>query len=721
LRSLELAGVYQSQVVQPHLSKMSDRKAELERKKAKLAQIRAEKEARRKEREALETHSAAQTAVSGLRRDERQEIDKNLESLGITPVAAVVDTISSLPPSLSDVSTSSTPDTSLKPDLGLSPRLRRKKPPQLSLVAVQTTNIPPKENVSYSKNTQTEESGNDAIPARGGRVGGFDYYTLTYDEEDPYEEDSLPGLGSGSPGSGSPSGYLSKLPPGILPHGMPEVKDVKPATTKEEDDLKKKVEERKKKELSEDEKNAVMMSQPFQKFFDRATKVVERALSEDINVFLDYTGGYEDGEALEDKTGGKLSLNRFFYDDRWSKNRVITSMDWSTQFPELLAASYNNNPEAPHEPDGVCLIWNTRYKKDTPETIFHCQSQVMTAVFARFHPNLVLGGTYSGQIVLWDNRYNKRTPVQRSPLSASAHTHPVYCAKVVGTQNAHNLITISTDGKMCSWSLDMLAQPQETLELQHKQSKAVATTCLTFPQNDVNNFLVGSEEGTIYTACRHGSRAGVLDQFEGHQAPVTGIDTHNGQGHLDFSHLFLSSSIDWTVKLWSLKENKPLYSFEDNGDYVYDVAWSPIHPALFATVDGTGRLDLWNLNKDTEVASASTNIANGAALNRVTWTQSGLHVAAGDDLGKIWVYDVGEQLAVPQQDEYNKFVNTLQELKNNKIEEDLDRGLSGAGHHSSLSSGHLGHAGLSSGHLSHTSLSSLSGPSSLGSIQSPLR
>lgn len=507
--------------------------------------------------------------------------------------------------------------------------IRRKKP-QLSLVAVQTTNIPPKENVSYTKNTQTEESGTDPVPARGGRLGGFDYYTLTYDDmDDGYEEDSLPGLGSGSPSSGSPSGYLSKLPPGILPHGMPEVKDVKPATTKEEEEKKKKEEERKKKELSEEEKSVIMMSQPFQKFFDRATKIVERALAEDINVYVDYTGGYEDGEALEDKSGGKLSLNRFFYDDRWSKNRVITSMDWSTQFPELLCASYNNNPEAPHEPDGVCLIWNTRYKKETPETIFHCQSPVMTAVFARFHPNLILGGTYSGQIVLWDNRNNKRTPVQRSPLSASAHTHPVYCAKVVGTQNAHNLISISTDGKMCSWSLDMLAQPQETLELQHKQSKAVATTCLTFPQNDVNNFLVGSEEGTIYTACRHGSRAGVLDLFEGHQAPVTGIDTHNGQGNLDFSHLFLSSSIDWTVKLWSLKENKPLYSFEDNGDYVYDVAWSPIHPALFATVDGTGRLDLWNLNKDTEVASASATIENGAALNRITWTQSGLHVAAG--------------------------------------------------------------------------------------------
>jgi len=657
-----LADTLSQSLVTGHLNRMSDRKAELERKKAKLAQIRAEKEARRKEREVADAQSAAKAAVSGIKRDERQEIDKNLESLGITPVAQVVDNISSLPPS--DVSSTSTPDTSLKPDAALSPRLKRRKP-QLSVVAVQTTNIPPKEAVTYTKNTQTLESGTDTIPARGSRYGGgLDFYTLTYDDpEDGYEEDSLPGLGSGSPSSGSPGAYLNKLPPGILPHGMPEVREIKPATTKEEEEKKRKEEERKKKELSEEEKQVIMMGDNFQKFFDRATRIVERALSEDINVFVDYTGGYEDGEGLEDKTGGKLSLNRFFYDERWSKNRVITSMDWSQQFPELLAASYNNNPDAPHEPDGVCLVWNTRFKKDTPENIFHCQSPVMTAVFARFHPNLILGGTYSGQIVLWDNRHNKRTPVQRSPLSASAHTHPVYSARVVGTQNAHNLITISTDGKMCSWSLDMLAQPQETLELQHKQSKAVATTCLSFPQNDVNNFIVGSEEGTVYTACRHGSRAGVLDLFEGHQAPVTGINTHNGQGTIDFSHLFLTSSIDWTVKLWSLKENKPLYSFEDNGDYVYDCAWSPQHPALFAAVDGTGRLDLWNLNKDTEVASASVTVEGGAALNRVTWTQSGLHVAAGDDLGKIWVYDVGEQLAVPQPDEWNKFAHTLQDLR----------------------------------------------------------
>jgi dynein intermediate chain, cytosolic len=55
------------------------------------------------------------------------------------------------------------------------------------------------------------------------------------------------------------------------------------------------------------------------------------------------------------------------------------------------------------------------------------------------------------------------------------------------------------------------------------------------------------------TACRHGSRAGVIETYEGHQGPVTGIHTHNVPGPIDFSNLFLSSSFDWTIKLWSLK------------------------------------------------------------------------------------------------------------------------------------------------------------------------
>lgn len=69
-------------------------------------------------------------------------------------------------------------------------------------------------------------------------------------------------------------------------------------------------------------------------------------------------------------------------------------------------------------------------------------------------------------------------------------------------------------------------------------------------QNKNNNLFI------MCAACRHGSKAGVTETYEGHQAPVTAIDTHKVQEGIDLSHLFLTSSFDWTVKLWNLKVSK---------------------------------------------------------------------------------------------------------------------------------------------------------------------
>ncbi|XP_026738386.1 cytoplasmic dynein 1 intermediate chain isoform X6 [Trichoplusia ni] len=648
------------------MSSMSDRKAELERKKAKLQALREEKDRRRREKEQKDAEEALQRASTASSLDSRRDLDEMLSSLGVAPVKDVLSSLTSI--------TSLTPPQTASPDASL-PHTDKsslvshggpKKLPALQVMSVQSTDIPPKENVTYAKQTQTTASGVSEL--RDGYMEDWwrprkDEYNLNpgLEWEDEFTGDE------------EEAAFHGKLPPGILPHGLPTVKEVQPAVTQAPQEKKDEEKEKKVRELSADEKQTIMLSPEFQRFMSKAGRVIERALAESVDIYTDYTGGGDSENALDDKSDARLSLVRTFYDERWSRGRCVTCLDWSSAHPELMLASYHNSEDAPHDPDGVCLVWNTKFKKTTPEDIFHCQSPVMSATFARFHPNLILGGTYSGQIVLWDNRVQKRTPIQRTPLSSLAHTHPVYCLSVVGSQNAHNLISVSTDGRMCSWSLDMLSQPQETLDLQHRQSKAVAVTSMGFPHGDVNNFVLGSEDGNIYTGCLYGQRAGVGECVEAHAGPITGVSCHAAPGAVDLSHLYLTCSMDWSVKLWSQKENKALYSFEDSGDYVVDVRWSPTHPALFAAADAAGKIDLWNLNRDTEVPVASIQAEGGVAFNRLSWTPSGTHITAGDDAGKIWVYELAEHVSQPRHDEWSKFVYTLQELRNNQADEETDR------------------------------------------------
>ena len=42
------------------------------------------------------------------------------------------------------------------------------------------------------------------------------------------------------------------------------------------------------------------------------------------------------------------------------------------------------------------------------------------------------------------------------------------------------------------------------MDLQHKQSKTVSVTSMSFLSGDVNNFVVGSEDGSVFTGHRHG-------------------------------------------------------------------------------------------------------------------------------------------------------------------------------------------------------------------------
>ncbi|KAI9350799.1 WD40-repeat-containing domain protein [Obelidium mucronatum] len=430
--------------------------------------------------------------------------------------------------------------------------------------------------------------------------------------------------------------------------------------------------------MDEVEREIILQSWQFQEFFEDASKLVERALVNKYDVLTDYTMSDEGRKEIDTGKGIKPVVS--FFDERWTKNRSVTDLSWSPRHPELVLASYNKNQVAINDPDGVLLIWNLHVPA-RPEFVFHAQSDITTATFSPFHPNLIIGGTYSGQILIWDNRSKSQAVMS-----------------IVGTQNAHTLMTCSTDGTVCSWQLDMLATPQEILELAHSPIDAgnlrvtneIATTCFGFPDNETSTFWVGTEEGGVYQANRYdraGGKAGInsLDTYIGHDGMITSLHFHPLHGPLDFSDLFLTSSVDWTVKLWKAKSPSktataagggsgggsmnqqqhkidPLYSFEESDDYVYDVKWSPIHPSLFGCVDGNGVFDVYDLNQEVEIPSASVSVGTGGkALNKLAWEKSGQKTAIGSSDGFVYIHDIGE-MAQPQQEDFTNFQKTVAEL-----------------------------------------------------------
>ncbi len=95
-------------------------------------------------------------------------------------------------------------------------------------------------------------------------------------------------------------------------------------------------------------------------------------------------------------------------------------------------------------------------------------------------------------------------------MAGGGHAHPVYSLAIVGTQNSHNIVSLSNDGKLCVWNTNMLTTPQKEIDLKLKPQGADAApqdiinaTCFSFPHEEANNFFTGVEDGSIYSAQVH--------------------------------------------------------------------------------------------------------------------------------------------------------------------------------------------------------------------------
>ena len=91
--------------------------------------------------------------------------------------------------------------------------------------------------------------------------------------------------------------------------------------------------------LTDEEVNAVTASEDFLEFVERSSKVIEKALDKDYDVLADYALEGAEVESDEDegygssrgKKGRRIRQIAQFYDERWSRKRMISDMNFSSK------------------------------------------------------------------------------------------------------------------------------------------------------------------------------------------------------------------------------------------------------------------------------------------------------------------------------------------------------------------------------------------------------
>lgn len=96
--------------------------------------------------------------------------------------------------------------------------------------------------------------------------------------------------------------------------------------------------------LTEEELNAVTSSEDFLDFVDRSSKVIEKALDQDYDVLVDYgmdgLKGLDEDEdegyiSSRGKKGRRIKEVVQFYDERWSRKRMISDLGYSSKVSHI--------------------------------------------------------------------------------------------------------------------------------------------------------------------------------------------------------------------------------------------------------------------------------------------------------------------------------------------------------------------------------------------------
>lgn len=421
----------------------------------------------------------------------------------------------------------------------------------------------------------------------------------------------------------------------------------------------------------------------------------------------------DDDSAPGHKSENVITEYQSFTDLKYSKGMLVSGIDWLTKQKGVVAVACTEPYSLDERVEvsgkvktSAVLVWNF---KDPIHPQYVLESPLDVTAF-KINPqaqNLVAGGLYNGQVILWDitaveealKKKDKKgdeesgekviPTVQHKFLSVieTSHTQTVTDlewlsdgyevnrqSKLTKTAETNQFVTCSLDSKVIFWDVRVKKDLKKAgrsqgadepflwaptfvinlsrLELAGDHLSAVSMSLSKEGSN--SKFFIGSMDGEVCYADFDKPEGQEHPEYsksiaEGHAGPIQLVERS------PFFPDILLSVGDWSFKIWKEGVSQPIFSSGSSPTYLCNGCWSPGRPGVIfiARLDGT--LEVWDLldrsHEPSMIYTASSFPISSIKFNPMVGSQRDQLkeqlLAVGDNQGVLHILEMPRNLRRP--------------------------------------------------------------------------
>ncbi|KAJ3314228.1 WD repeat-containing protein 34 [Boothiomyces sp. JEL0838] len=324
-----------------------------------------------------------------------------------------------------------------------------------------------------------------------------------------------------------------------------------------------------------------------------------------------------------------------------------TCISWNSTGSSIASSFGTCDHSSWCEHHGVVSAWNLSardFSPSTPSFSAEVQCCVMCISYHPTIPSLLAGGTFNGEIILW-NVTDNQDPVQSSSQNIEvSHQEPINQLKWLPNEDddSYKLISVGSEGKILIWNVTRNSlNPVLTSQIESK----------FIPRMTKSQTLLG-----ITKVESKANLNPVIFSYRSHIGPVSAISFS------PFHHnLFLTSGLDGNVKLFHILASEPLFTWEPSTFPILSVQWSSSRPCAFSCVAADSTVFIYDLlitKSSPTLEYASTKEENVQATSFSMNTKRKDWLAVGESKGGIKIWRLKSDLVNQLQEEIS-FIQDL--------------------------------------------------------------